>query len=443
MQTPFEYEFVKPSDARFAFEGRIDFEDENAPAFVYPCSFVRFRVRGHFAALACENRHSYFENTLGVLVDGEYRGKIVLHDGNTTQGESVSQFLLRLPAGSGVAKDATARSGREEIEGLAALSEREEIEELAALSGNEKVRMYDLGAFLDGGEHELTIFKRMDACHYVTLRGVIAEELLAAAKTYSAGKAGSLDVGEVPCEKADKPCGEKAQRDIVSKERRIEVYGDSISCGEVSEAIGRCGGDDPEGHNGIYSNSYYSYPWILARKLGARLHDIAQGGIALWDGTGYFDLPNAKGMLSTYDKIENNPSLGERKPWDFRKYIPHVVIIAIGQNDHYPVNFMVEDYDGEDAKGWRRDYRSFVETIRSKYPKATILLTTTILGHEPEWDQAIDEVWRELGDPKVYHFLYSKNGCGTTGHVRAPEAEQMAQELKDFLDGLGEEIWQD
>lgn len=391
-----KYEFAKPSDARFAFEGRIDFEDINAPVFVYPCSYVKFRVRGHFAALAAENRHSYFENALGVLVDGIYRGKVLLHDGNTTQGESVSQFLLRLPAGG---------EGNAHIAGL------------AALSGREGVRMYDLSAFLDGEEHELTIFKRMDACHYVTFYGIISNMLL--------------------------PCEMGLRRDIVEKERRIEVYGDSISCGEVSEAIGRCGGDDPEGHNGIYSNSYYSYPWILARKLGARLHDVAQGGIALWDGTGYFDLPNAKGMLSTYDKIENNPSLGERKPWDFTKYVPHVVIIAIGQNDHYPENFMAEDYNGEKARLWRRDYRTFVETLRSNYPNALILMTTTILGHEIEWDQAIDEVCRELGDPKVRHFLYSKNGCGTTGHVRASEAEEMATELADYLNGFGEEIWQD
>jgi len=73
-------------------------------------------------------------------------------------------------------------------------------------------------------------------------------------------------------------------------DKRIEVYGDSVSAGEVSEAVDFVGKEDPE-HEGGYSNSYYSYGWILARKLGAQIHDIAQGGIALMDGEGWYHEP--------------------------------------------------------------------------------------------------------------------------------------------------------
>ena len=61
----------------------------------------------------------------------------------------------------------------------------------------------------------------------------------------------------------------------------MEVYGDSVSAGEVSEAEFACGQVDPEGHNGRYSNGYLSYSWQTARLLGAELHDIATGGMAL------------------------------------------------------------------------------------------------------------------------------------------------------------------
>ena len=47
----------------------------------------------------------------------------------------------------------------------------------------------------------------------------------------------------------------------------MEVFGDSVSCGEVSEALKYVGKPDPE-HDGEYSNSWYSYAWITARKLG-------------------------------------------------------------------------------------------------------------------------------------------------------------------------------
>ena len=89
--------------------------------------------------------------------------------------------------------------------------------------------------------------------------------------------------------------------------RRIEVYGDSVSAGEVSEAVDYVGKQDPV-QNGGYSNSWYSYAWITARKLKAQIHDIAQGGIALMDRIGWFQEPNQIGMESVWDKVHYNPT---------------------------------------------------------------------------------------------------------------------------------------
>lgn len=98
--------------------------------------------------------------------------------------------------------------------------------------------------------------------------------------------------------------------------RKIEVFGDSVSCGEVSEAVDYVGKPDPE-HDGEYSNSWYSYAWMTARNLHAQLHDSSQGGIALLDKTGWFMAPDYLGIESCYDKIEYQPELSEVKPWDF------------------------------------------------------------------------------------------------------------------------------
>ena len=102
---------------------------------------------------------------------------------------------------------------------------------------------------------------------------------------------------------------------------------------------------------------------------------------------------------------------------------------------------MAVDYDGKRAAHWREQYRKFLRTLRRVHPQAHIICTTTILGHNENWDKAIDQVCRELKDDKVHHFLYSKNGCGTPGHIRIPEAEQMAEELSAYIESLGEEIW--
>ena len=347
---------ILPSNEALSYSGRIDFEKKDAPVFVFPCSYVRFVMSGKTGRILIENIHSCWENALGVLVDGAYRGKLILPN-----------------------------------EGAAEL---------------------DFSEYLDGGEHEVTLFKRQDACHYVVFKGIVTEKNAVIKKAAPAPK------------------------------RRIEVYGDSVSAGEVSEAVAYVGLPDPE-HNGEYSNSYYSYSWTLARKLNAEIHDIAQGGISLLDREGYFAAPDYVGMLSCYDKIEYNPQLGDLKTWAFSLYTPHVVIIAIGQNDAHPVNYMAEDYDGEHAAYWREKYAGFVKLLREKYPHAHIVLTTTILGHDPAWDRAIDEAGKSLHDEKVHHFLYKRNGCGTQGHIRIPEAEEMAGELAAFLDSLGTEVWED
>lgn len=51
---------------------------------------------------------------------------------------------------------------------------------------------------------------------------------------------------------------------------------------------------------------------------------------------------------------------------------------------------------------------------------------------------------RELSqtDGRVHHFLYSKNGCGTPGHIRGSEAAGMAKELAGFIETLPD-VWED
>ncbi len=280
------------------------------------------------------------------------------------------------------------------------------------LDKQEGVKTYRLAEGLEEGKHSLMLFKRMDSCHIFIFHGFL------------------LDFDSIII-----PCASKSAR-------RIEVYGDSVSAGEVSEAVEYVGKADPQ-HNGEYSNSYYSYAWFTARRLNARLHDIAQGGISLLDGTGYFHAPDTMGILSTYDKIEYHPDLSQVKLWDFSLYRPQVVIVAIGQNDKHPQDYMKEDIACDKAEFWRLKYKEFILKLREHYPRALIILSTTILKHDPSWDTAIDMVCRELDDPKIKHFLYSNNGEGTDGHIRISEAEQMSEELASFIEAFGDEIWRD
>lgn len=259
-------------------------------------------------------------------------------------------------------------------------------------------------------EHEVLLFKRQDACHEITFCGF---EL--------AGDARVLELDDKPA-------------------RRIEVYGDSVSAGEVSEAVAYVGKEDPQ-HQGEYSNSWYSYAWMTARKLHAQIHDIAQGGIALMDQTGWFCGPHFIGMERVWDKIHYNPQLGGSSAWDFAEYTPHVVIVAVGQNDSNPKDYMKEDYNCEKARVWRTHYKAFLENIRDKYPDAHIVCCTTLLNHDRAWDESIGQACRELKDDKITHYQFRRNGNGTPGHLRIPEAEEMAEELAAYIESLPIKEW--
>lgn len=257
--------------------------------------------------------------------------------------------------------------------------------------------------------HEVTIFKRQDACHELTILGF-----------------------EINCN-TDDEC--ELLESSPLPPRRIEVYGDSVSAGEVSEAIDYVAKADPE-HNGEYSNSWYSYAWIAARKLDAQLHDIAQGGVALLDNTGWYHEPDYIGMEQVWNKMRYNPDYGTVKEWDFSKYTPDIVIVAIGQNDSHPDDYMKTDYEGEKAKNWRTHYRQFLAKLRETYPDAWIICCTTLLQHDIGWDMSISQAVLDIADKKISHCVFQRNGKATPGHLRIPEAEEMAEELCHYIRSL-------
>lgn len=261
-------------------------------------------------------------------------------------------------------------------------------------------------------EHSVLLFKRQDACHEVKLTCV------------EIGEGGAL-LAALP-----KP------------ERRIEVYGDSVSAGEVAEAKDYTGREDPA-HNGEYSNGWYSYAWLTARALHAELHNIAQGGIALLDGTGWPRASGCIGMETVWDKIRYRPEFGGILRWDFKRYTPQIVIVAFGQNDSYPEDYMKEDFYGEKAKKWHGRYRQFLEGLREVYPAAHIVCCTTLMCHDRAWDDAIGQAVKEMADEKITQYLFARNGMGTPGHLRIAEAEEMAAELSAYIESLGIEGWKD
>lgn len=225
--------------------------------------------------------------------------------------------------------------------------------------------------------------------------------------------------------------------------RRIECYGDSVSAGEVVHALDCVGACDPEDHQGVYDDAWYAYPVITARNLGAQIHDIAQGGISIFDGTGYFHMPDTIGMESVYDKVAYYPEIeGGLTQWDFSKYTPDVVLFAVGQNDPHVEGHEDNDInDPEFRAKWIKRYTEIIRDLRRNYPNAVFILLLTLLGHSHDWDDVLDEIVEELGDDRTVHYRFTRAGEATPGHPRVPEQYEMAEELTAFISAMGDGIW--
>lgn len=266
---------------------------------------------------------------------------------------------------------------------------------------------------LENKEHEAVLYKRQDASHWFEFTGF-----------YTDGEA--LPAKPLP-------------------KRRMECYGDSVSAGQVCEAMDYVASCDPEGHEGTYDNSWYSYSMITARNLGASLHNIAQGGISIFDGTGYYHAPDYIGMETAYNKLCYFPE-GGYSDWDFSKYIPQVVIMAVGQNDPHFEGHPDNDIEEPSFRErWLSKYTEILSDIHSRYNNPTIILITTVLMHSPAWDEAIEEakdMLKAKGIGKVHHFMFKRNGAATPGHPRISEQYEMAEELTAFISSLGDDIWE-
>jgi hypothetical protein len=259
-------------------------------------------------------------------------------------------------------------------------------------------RTYLLASDLPPGKHQVELFKRTEA---------------AMGKTLFYGFETDSDAKIYP----------KAR----SKKRKIEFYGNSITCGYADEdSIGDAG-------LGYVENGYLSYAAITARHFNAAFSSISKSGIGIM--LSWFPII----MPEMYDRLDPADSTSK---WDFTQYTPDVVVINLFQND----SWLIKMHDHEEFKhrfGTIEPsdafivacYKTFLSTIRSKYPHASIICALGSMDATREgspWPRYITKAVNALHDPNIYtHFFPYKD---TGGHPDVREQNIMAESLIDFIE---------
>ena len=203
--------------------------------------------------------------------------------------------------------------------------------------------------------------------------------------------------------------------------RKIEFYGDSITCGMGNEAA-----DDAEDENNAQRNNFLAYGAITARNLDAEYHCIAKSGIGIM--ISWFDLT----MPEYYDRL-NPHDMTSR--WDFSRWTPDVVVINLFQIDSWLIDRLDPVPDEKDIIA---AYMDFLGQIRSHYAESHIFCTLGSMDATrdgspwPRYIQsAADQFSQQNNDAKIYTYFFEY--LGFDKHPRVRHHQKNAAELTAFI----------
>jgi len=215
----------------------------------------------------------------------------------------------------------------------------------------------------------------------------------------------------------------------------IEFIGNSITCGAAADAS-----EVPCG-TGVYHdqhNAYYAYGPRVARKLSVNYIMSSVSGIGMYR-TWNREEPSMPQVYENSDFL-----VGSLRKWDFSKYTPQIVSIALGTND-------LSNGDGKtprtpfDSAKFVNNYIGFVQSVKSKYPNAQIVfLNSPMVGGDRNIllqnclttiKNRIDG-WHPADKPVALFFFQPMKARGCTGHPSVEDHAMLADELFPFFKNL-------
>ena len=211
------------------------------------------------------------------------------------------------------------------------------------------------------------------------------------------------------------------------KKKKMEFYGDSITCGYGNED--NTGKDSRTGH---FENHYLTFGATTARHFDAQFSCIATSGIGIMVSWFPTTMPDIYDLTNPYDK---------NTKWDFNNYTPDIVVINLFQNDSWIVNLpkneeFIKKFGGQKPNEdfIVKSYQNFVKSIREKHPNTSIICVLGSMDATKEgskWPDYVRKAVTNLQDKKIYtHFFAYKN---TPGHPKVSEQKAMADSLIAFI----------
>ena len=224
---------------------------------------------------------------------------------------------------------------------------------------------------------------------------------------------------------------------LAEKKPRIEIVGDSITCG-----FGNCSENTFE-FRSDEENGWMSYGALAARELGCDWSMICESGIACSQPEKPMFVHHGMDEIYAYtDEMYDRRRGVEPVKWDFAANRNDAVVLNLGTNDSNPIRFYrdIDEVPAMEAH-YERKYGEFVRAVRALNGPDTLIACTLGTMDYYLWDRlrdAVEAYKRETGDEKVILFKFiainiMTEGYGAAGHPSLKTHLRMGRELAHLL----------
>lgn len=228
------------------------------------------------------------------------------------------------------------------------------------------------------------------------------------------------------------------------KQRKIEIIGDSITCGYGVEAK-----DDTETFHTAQENCMKSYSMCTAKGLDAEVHLVSWSGIGIisnWvEETATAPLDDwLMPMLYQYTDASCSRDVlkqpqQEWEKWDFTAYQPDLILINLGTNDASYCKDLTQRH-----QSFQREYERFLDFVHVKNPQARILCMLGTMDQRLciDVEQAVREKQAQWGaDILCYQHLTEQDaredGIGADSHpsiqTQKKTADVVIEKVKEIM----------
>jgi lysophospholipase L1-like esterase len=205
-------------------------------------------------------------------------------------------------------------------------------------------------------------------------------------------------------------------------ERKMEFIGDSFTASEGNEAKEL---EMKWEDKFPVTNMDLGFAAVTAKHFGAEYHTVCRSGAGMvcdWQSDTSLTVP----MLFDRTLMEAN-----EPKWDFISWVPDVVVICLGLNDHSGLKGKDGEVPDEKSLVFRNGYHKFIKAIYRAYRTAKIV---AVAAHT-EWiqenvKQVVDEE-NAAGNKNIYFakFGFYDNGYVANGHPSVETHKKIAEEI--------------